>query len=176
MEHNSRTSTSSQGDTPVSPSAQLEIEKRRLIQGTSGQKCYELLETSDPLGSFVKMFLGMSNWDLTKCSPTWLTKATPFGHLLFQLMPRDYPTTETGCILWPTPQAMDAMKARPSAAMVKHMNGPRKGRTKIGTMKDAAVYGLLWTGEATRQGEGELNPQRLEWMMGYPIGWTEIKD
>jgi hypothetical protein len=43
-------------------------------------------------------------------------------------------------------------------------------------MKDAAVYGQKWTGEAERQGEGELNPQRLEWMMGYPIGWTELKD
>jgi len=41
-------------------------------------------------------------------------------------------------------------------------------------MKDAAVYGLEWTGKAERLGDGELNPNRLEWMMGYPIGWTDV--
>ena len=70
---------------------------------------------------------------------------------------------------------MDAMKARPEAAMERQMNIARKGRTKIATMKDAAVYGLEWTGEATRLGEGELNPRHLEWMMNYPDGWTETE-
>jgi hypothetical protein len=55
------------------------------------------------------------------------------------------------------------------------MVNQRKGRTKIANMKDVAVYGLNWTGEAVRLGDGELNPQRLEWMQGYPIGWTEIE-
>ncbi len=54
-------------------------------------------------------------------------------------------------------------------------NGGRKNRTKVGTMKDAAVYGLKWTGTASRQGEGELSPRHLEWMMNYPDGWTETE-
>jgi hypothetical protein len=70
---------------------------------------------------------------------------------------------------------MDGMKARPAAAMYRQMtDGGRKNRRKIANMKDVAVYGLNWTGEAVRLGDGELNPQRLEWMQGYPIGWTEI--
>jgi len=70
---------------------------------------------------------------------------------------------------------MDGMKARPAEAMHRQMVNQRKGRTKIANMKDVAVYGLNWTGEAVRLGDGELNPQILEWMQGYPIGWTEIE-
>lgn len=69
---------------------------------------------------------------------------------------------------------MDAMKARPPEAMKRQMTIARAGRKKIATMKDAAVYGLEWNGEAERLGVGELNPQHLEWMMGYPIGWTDV--
>ena len=48
-------------------------------------------------------------------------------------------------------------------------------RTRAAMKGLVAVYGLKWTGEAKRQGQGELNPHHLEWMMGYPIGWTEIE-
>ena len=26
------------------------------------------------------------------------------------------------------------------------------------------------------EGSGTLNPMWVEWLMGYPIGWTDLKD
>jgi hypothetical protein len=30
--------------------------------------------------------------------------------------------------------------------------------------------------EETQETSGSLNPQFVEWLMGYPEGWTELKD
>jgi hypothetical protein len=28
---------------------------------------------------------------------------------------------------------------------------------------------------AVERGSGKLNPQWVEWLMGYPVGWTDLK-
>jgi len=165
-----------QADTHANRLVLQETKERMTMTVTSGRKCLELLHRQNQLGLFVKMFMVTSRWDWTTCLLTWKAETTPRNRLLFRLWPQVETIDGTEFMLWPTPQAMDAMKARPAPAMAKQMvNGGRKNRTKLGTMKDAAVYGLKWTGEAKRQGQGELNPRHLEWMMGYPIGWTEIE-
>lgn len=152
-----------------------EVKKRQKMTATSGRKCSGLLHRQNQIGLFVKMFMVTSRWDWMTCCMTWMPLATPRNRLLFRLLPQAQTITGKEFLLWPTPQAMDAMKARPPEAMKRQMTTSRAGRNKIATMKDAAVYGLKWNGEAIRLGEGELNPQHLEWMMGYPIGWTEIE-
>lgn len=169
-------STSSQEATPASLLVLRESKRRMKMTAISGRTCLKLLHRQNPLGSFAKMFMGTPHWDWTKCLLTWKAETTPRNRLLFRLWPTVQTIDETEFILWPTPQAMDAMKARPEAAMARQMiNGGRKNRTKLGTMKDSAVYGIKWKGIACRQGEGELNPRHLEWMMNYPTGWTEIR-
>lgn len=140
---------------------------------TSGRRLFGLLHSCDPLGAFSRMLLASSGWDWTMCSLTWKASATPRGRLMFRLVASERITTGSASGLWPTPQAMDAMRARGEGAMLRQMTGPRRGRKKIATMKDAAVYGLHWEGAAKRLGSGELSPRRLEWMMGYPDGWTD---
>lgn len=163
-------------DTPASPSALQESKERMKMTATSGRKCLGLLHRQNPLGLFAKTFMVTSHWDWTRFCLTWKAETTPRNRLLFRLWPAEQTIDGTEFLLWPTPQAMDGMKARPTPAMAQQIiNGGRKNRTKLGTMKDAAVYGLQWKGQAVRLGDGELNPQRLEWMMGYPIGWTEIE-
>jgi len=152
-----------------------EAKKRMRMTAISGRKCLELLHRRNPLGAFSKMFMVMSPWDWTKCLLTWKAEATPHNRILFRLWATEQTIDGTEFLLSPTPQAMDAMKARPAAALEKQMDGARKNRTRIGTMKDVAVYGLKWTGTACRQGEGELSPRRLEWMMNFPDGWTETE-
>ena len=168
--------TSLPEDTHANPSALRESKRRMRMTATSGRKCSELLHRQNRLGPFAKTFMATSPWDWTKCLLTWKAETTPHNRLLFRLWPTAQTIDGTESISWPTPQAMDAMKARPPLAMETQMlRGGRKNRSKIGTMKDAAVYGLKWKGEAVRQGEGELNPRHLEWMMNYPDGWTETK-
>ena len=58
--------------------------------------------------------------------------------------------------LYPTPTAQDAKNST--------LPPSQKGRDSI--------PGMLLTEGVT----GKLNPQWVEWLMGYPIGWTELED
>jgi hypothetical protein len=62
--------------------------------------------------------------------------------------------------IWPTPTS--SMSFNPNAVWV---NGRRQeGPRGIGmTLKDAV-------------GSGQLNPMWVEWLMGFPIGWTDLED
>lgn len=104
---------------------------------------------------------------------TWKDLVTPAGRSYSQLLPLERLIRESGCLLLPTPQAMDAMPARSPEAMHRQMTTHRKGRTRISVLKDVAVYGLNWTGSATRLGEGQLNRQYARWMMGFPENWRD---
>lgn len=160
--------------TPANRSALQESKRRRRMTVISGLKCIESLEYFAPVGSFVRTFMATSDWAWTKCLATWSLSTTPQSRWIFRLSVTVAPITGEEFLLWPTPSASDKIPARSEAAMIRQMTEQRKGRTKISTLKDAAVYGLDWTGEATRLGNGELNPQLSEWMMGYPIDWTEL--
>jgi hypothetical protein len=76
--------------------------------------------------------------------------------------PKRFPNLETvvGRRLWPTPTAN--MSFNPNAEWV---NGRRQeGPRGIGmTLKDAV-------------GSGQLNPTWVEWLMGFPTGWTDLED
>ena len=63
------------------------------------------------------------------------------------------PIKEIGCGFWPTPQAQDA----------KNVN-----QTK-------SAYQTLPKTMLKREGSGRLNPPWVEWLMGWPIGWTDLK-
>ena len=112
--------------------------------------------------------------------------------------------------LWdslPTPTTMDHLPQRSPEALKKQMEGARKGRTKLSTLREAVnpktqklFNTMLPTPTATdykgRSGQGfidrhgkrrisdvltqtgdntYLNPRFVEEMMGYPIGWTDLK-
>ncbi len=159
----------------ASRSAPQGIGEARQMSATCGLTCCGLCENSNHVGLLVKMLKATLPLDSIPFAMIWRVKVTPSGRSVFQLAPSEQSIAASGCSFWPTPQAMDGMKARPPDAMYRQMtHGGRKNRKKIANMKDVAVFGLQWTGEAKRLGDGELNPQRLEWMQGYRIGWTEI--
>ena len=62
----------------------------------------------------------------------------------------------TGSSLWPTPTADDASNVNPKPnrfmGLVAAVNGQESQRT------------------------GKLNPMWVEWLMGFPIGWTDLED
>ena len=78
---------------------------------------------------------------------------------------------EKGGFSWPTPTNRD------------HKGGYQYGRMRNGKVSldtlDAAVQayrpgGLLNQDLAAIKTFGQLNPQWVEWLMGYPVGWTEL--
>jgi DNA (cytosine-5)-methyltransferase 1 len=66
--------------------------------------------------------------------------------------------------MWPTPQASDNRDRG-------CMEDPSiKRRIKMGKQ-----IGLTTAVKETRS-SGSLNPQWVEWLMGYPEGWTDLED
>jgi len=73
---------------------------------------------------------------------------------------RNTPTL-TAQVNWPTPRASDY-----------------KGATSADAMEKAAKRGFnlnLPEKVAANAGGGKLNPTWVEWLMGWPLGWTDLK-
>jgi len=153
--------TSLSGDTLASHSHKPESDLAIKMTDISGQRCLQLSKKSDPLGSVEKMLMATSQWVSTRCYLTWKPQTTPQGRLLFRLSPQTRHTDATGCgllhdtsgnrVWWPTPAAADA-------------NGNHGGNQGWSLRTETWQKGV----------SGNLNPQWVEWLMGYPVGYTEL--
>jgi hypothetical protein len=99
-------------------------------------------------------------------------------------------SSDTAPRLWPTPTVQDAGKATKkwrenhqnnltAAVFNPHRLWPtptatdHKGSGQTGTMRDRLDYAA-----ERPQGErisGQLNPQWVEWLMGFPAAWTDLE-
>ena len=95
-------------------------------------------------------------------------------------------------VKWPTPTTMDTI-TRSKESYLKVQNRPRQGKnlTKLGDIiywptplstehkanrqtRENHQNGLTQAVLATETG-GQLNPTWVEWLMGWPLGWTDLK-
>jgi len=166
---------------------------------TSGQKYFPLFSKSDQIGSFVKTFLATSRWASTRCFLTWQTKPiTQSKHFILELsasMP-DIDVCDFGSSqeMWPTPTSSTGGPSKnpnnprgehggnPLATAVAMWPTPRARDWKMtgdvanwaeSAIGDECLRRAVGRKEAT---PGSLNPQWVEWLMGYPEGWTDLKD
>ena len=66
--------------------------------------------------------------------------------------------------MWPTPATRD------------HKGGYQGGRIRNGKVSwDSLDVAVQHTDNQEKTG-GQLNPMFVEWLMGYPEGWTDLKD
>ena len=188
---------------PASRSALPGSEEARKMTVTSGQKCLELYQNSGPLGSLVRMLLGSSIWRSTRCTLTWKTKVTPSNRLLFRLVPLTRRTGGTEYVSWagndqraiyfiPTPRAQNIKtsekakresKSGPGLAdYIQMFPTPTTGAGLCGgtgnfqQLKNLEARGQITEEERRSMAAGnggQLNPDWVEWMMGFPLGWTE---
>ena len=122
---------------------------------------------------------------------------------VYQLPPLVPRTSGTGSGSWPTPMSRD-WKGLTRALNEKGQSGDKSGQIYRGTwgasLPDAVnrwptPTGRDWKGPGQgrirngklqtdtldravqhRTGTGQLNPTWVEWLMGYPSGWTDLKD
>ena len=184
-------STSSQEDTLVNLSPSQVANKVKKIRDTSGQKCLDLSRNSGRLGLLEKTLVGMLNSVSTPYSRTWRVKVTPQGRLVFQLR-ASVPTIrgrESG--LWRTP---DAHGGRGPSSK-ERMKMKLEKKMPISLNDQVAHPNLMWSTPTARdwrsgkasektlakntrplseQTGGQLNPTWVEWLMGYPKGWTDL--
>ena len=183
-------------DSPASRSQQPGSAEARQMTVTSGLRCLELSKKSGPLGSLEKMLLESSAWRSTIFFLTWKTSATKQGRLYFRLVPSMHRIGGTGLQLWPTPKASDCKGSGPLGSKSAEHD------LKKGNLKGVVMYPTPTTGAglcggtgsyqnlkalenagkiteeerrsiATGNG-GQLNPTWVEWLMGFPLGWTDL--
>lgn len=175
-------------DSPASHLVLPGSEEAQKMTVTSGQKCLELYKKLRPVGLLAKMLLGSSAWHSTRCFLTWKASATPAKRLYFRLVPSTPRTDVTGALLWPTPAARD-YKGSNSMEHLTRESGNGNHRDQLAkavkfwptpVASDANgthggnMHGSLRTAVSLSGERGLLNPTWVEWLMGFPIGWTEL--
>ena len=171
------------------------------MTATSGRNLVGSWLNSGPLGSLERMLLDTSAWASMTCFLTWKSKVTPAGRLLFQLAPLTPRTDATAFGLWRSPTVGMVNQARAKdpeygqrlidkgqtltlAAQVLNERlwpTPRardyKGGRKPDTLQASGRGATNSLNDAlTCQGQhGSLNPTWVEWLMGFPEGWTDLK-
>lgn len=91
--------------------------------------------------------------------PKWGMAASGF---VFQHRTAERPMKETGCGLWPTAKA------------TIRGDCPSERLRRTPDLPSAIKIRPLPDGSPPPQ-NGQLNPEWVEWFMGWPIGWTELK-
>ena len=96
---------------------------------------------------------------------------------------------------WATPTTMDKLPPKSETALLKEATVARPGRSKPANLRDQVSNMEKWTtptahnsketnapSESTRntpslaaQAGGKLNPTWVEWLMGWTLGWTDLK-
>ena len=151
-------SISSPGDSPASHFPWLESKKVKGTNVTYGRKCSELSTKLRHVGWWVKTFLESCELPLPTLSQTWSVKAITSSCLILKLRLSERRTGASASHLWPTATASD-YKAGTAKACA---NVPVNSHLGI------AVH------VNNPSNTGSLNPDWVEWLMGYPIGWTEV--
>ncbi len=173
----------------------------RTMTVTSGRNSLNVLMKLGRRGSYLKTFtaslLITEEWSSSKCLQTWKVSATKHKRLLLRLQQSMPSTGVIGFGLLPTPTTVQ-INRRELAMQLAEQNLPlHKRRDKEGngrqfTVLDALIYwsirGEITTPLFKEQQPNETlrhcitqasgtpcpNPEFLEAMMGYPIGWTEM--
>jgi hypothetical protein len=130
--------------------------------------------------------------DYTEFSETWPRWGLMQDGVSYQRQTLVRPTSETESGLWRTPQAQEGMRGvyKSKEAMDAHLD-----RGHQLSLSNQVVHRHLWPtptahnaketnapSEALRNEPslasrvgGTLNPTWVEWLMGWPLGWTDLK-
>ena len=108
-----------------------------------------------------KTYQGCLFGDFQTFSGTWPSSGTMRNGVVFQRPQWVPPISESESSLWPTPRANKAM-----AAVITEGADPDRypNLETVVKKRDPSVVG------------GALNPMWIEWMMGFPLGWTDLED
>ena len=114
----------------------------------SGPRCCGLFASFSPDTSLWRTLRASASEDSIEYSETWPRAGMTRSGTAYRLRPLVRPISEIGSTYWPTPVADDT--------------GHRKKPYSQGGRALSYMAG------------GPLSPAWLEWLMGFPIGWTEL--
>ena len=131
---------------------------RKPIPGGSGRRCSTSSKESDRPGSSERMCPVCAHEALPLSSETFGALDTGSVQDQSQPVPWVRHTHASVCSSWPTPKAKDGARGGMSeAALLRRLSNTRRG---------------VDLGDAIG---GPPNPEWVEWLMGFPQGWTDVE-
>ncbi len=125
-----------------------------------------------------KMLLASSVWGSTKRSLTWSRQVTMFGFSYYLLLPLVRGTNGNGysssAPLLPTPLASDTGDVGKGLDIQISANGSYRKMNKDGKAWTARLSHVIYRITPTTLEKPYLNPDWVEWLMGFPRKWTDI--
>jgi len=146
----------------ASRSQQQESEKEKMIQDTCGPTSDNTLKPSDQIDAFSRMSKDTYRWDSPASSAIWKKMVSQQRGEYSQRVKLAHPTKESESISWPTPSARD------------YKGGYQGGRIRNGKVSFDTLDVAVQHYSGDKDKVGHLNPEWVEWLMGVPIGWTEL--
>ena len=175
----------------------LESKKAGKMSAIYGLKCSELSEKLRRVGLSVRMYLESCELPPGTWQRIWSARAITSRCLILKLRLLEQNTEGNGSRLWQTPTVPNGGR-KISDDMTPTGRTPDGKKRTVGlenqvkmverniwptpTASDAEHGGGYYkrgnphlTTCAREDGNiGQLNPEWVEWLMGYPIGWTEL--
>ena len=146
-------------DTLVSHSPQQAKEKAQTTPDTYGHGSETPLAHYDQSTQSWRMSEDISLWGDYKSLESLPKSGMTLNGVLYQQLEWVRPIAENGSSSWPTPTARD----------YKGASGHKKLARRLA---DLTIQARLRDGVST----GSLNPEFVEWLMGFPKGWTNLED
>jgi len=193
----SKNQTSSQAATPANRSRKQANAKARKTQDTSGHGYEKPLANYDPTTQSWKMCQVISLWEEPKSLERLPKSGMTQNGVLYQ-QPDWVPIiSEKESSLWPTPRANTAMAATITAKSVWNAKRFPNLETVVGRRSVWEAQGkipAMWPTPSANEHKyrlkgssqasknlnalhgGKLNPTWVEWLMGFPTGWTDLED
>ena len=168
----------SQVDSPSSHSHPSDSGKGLRTPVTSVRKCAESLRNCGPVTCLARMLLTSSIWGSTKRSLIWKRRDMPSGHSYFLLAPsvRGMSGNELSSwgLIFPTPLATDMGTKGRMPKVLMTSRGRSAGGGQTGDIGRRACQ-KRYTSSIKKEDAVamRINPEWVEWMMGFPKGWTE---
>lgn len=190
-------------DFHASPSVWLESKKGKTTTVTYGLRCSELSENLRRVALSVRTYLESSELPPGKWSRIWRKRAITLSCSILKLRLSARPTEENVSPLWPTPATRDYKGTNSMESIQRSLDAGKNGflgqlpnAVKMWCTPNARDYKnatakewdnhkntrnlnrqmakLYEGGQSTEERNGQLNPTWVEWLMGFPIGWTDL--
>lgn len=182
---------------PVSLTRLRDSVRELMTSVTSGRSSGVSLAKLDQDGSWLKMYRDsfqlMLDGSLEKWSPTWPRWGTLLDGVVTELLTWGRYTGETGCLLLGTPRATEAIRGKTTDENEETWRA-RQAEGKVSTPPLNLAVKMWPTPKGTPSGPdyarqsrpesggndlvtevgGQLNPTWVEWLMGFPPGWTDL--